>query len=120
MPIVAWYMLSKESYINRVIRDVLPTVYSNQHLQNSSIDAAYRFARQGRLICLTVSKLSRAYEVQFNADLNFFNGLLYDPPACAILSLLLWWTHVKSRERADLQKETIKYAQRTCGVSGGY
>jgi hypothetical protein len=63
IPIVAWYMLSKESYINRVIRDVLPTVYSNQHLQNSSIDAAYRFARRGRLICLTVSKLSRAYEV---------------------------------------------------------
>lgn len=26
MPIVAWYILSNESYINRVIRDVLPTV----------------------------------------------------------------------------------------------
>jgi hypothetical protein len=26
MPIVAWYILSKESYMNRVIRDVLPTV----------------------------------------------------------------------------------------------
>lgn len=26
MPMVAWYMLSKESYMNRVIRDVLPTV----------------------------------------------------------------------------------------------
>jgi hypothetical protein len=25
MPIVAWYMLSKESYMNRVIRDVFPT-----------------------------------------------------------------------------------------------
>ena len=25
MPIVAWYMLSNESYINRVMRDVLPT-----------------------------------------------------------------------------------------------
>ena len=25
MPIVAWYMLSKESYIKRVIKDVLPT-----------------------------------------------------------------------------------------------
>jgi hypothetical protein len=26
MPIVAWYVLSKESYMNRVIKDVLPTV----------------------------------------------------------------------------------------------
>ena len=26
MPMVAWYMLSKESYMKRVIRDVLPTV----------------------------------------------------------------------------------------------
>ena len=25
MPMVAWYMLSKESYMKRVIRDVLPT-----------------------------------------------------------------------------------------------
>lgn len=25
MPMVAWYMLSKESYMNRVIREVLPT-----------------------------------------------------------------------------------------------
>lgn len=28
MPIVAWYMLSKESYMNRVIKEVLPTVTS--------------------------------------------------------------------------------------------
>lgn len=26
IPIVAWYMLSNESYMNRVIREVLPTV----------------------------------------------------------------------------------------------
>lgn len=26
MPIVAWYMLSKESYMKRVMREVLPTV----------------------------------------------------------------------------------------------
>jgi hypothetical protein len=25
MPMVAWYMLSNESYMNRVIREVLPT-----------------------------------------------------------------------------------------------
>lgn len=28
MPMVAWYMLSKESYIKRVIKDVLPTLCS--------------------------------------------------------------------------------------------
>jgi hypothetical protein len=28
MPIVAWYMLSNESYMNLVIRDVLPTLCS--------------------------------------------------------------------------------------------
>ena len=26
MPMVAWYMLSKESYMKRVIREVLPTL----------------------------------------------------------------------------------------------
>lgn len=26
MPMVAWYMLSKESYMKRVMRDVLPTL----------------------------------------------------------------------------------------------
>lgn len=26
MPMVAWYVLSNESYMKRVIRDVLPTV----------------------------------------------------------------------------------------------
>lgn len=29
MPIVAWYMLSNESYINLVMRDVFPTVGVN-------------------------------------------------------------------------------------------
>ena len=27
MPMVAWYMLSNESYMNRVMSDVLPTVF---------------------------------------------------------------------------------------------
>jgi hypothetical protein len=27
MPMVAWYVLSKESYMKRVIREVLPTVW---------------------------------------------------------------------------------------------
>ena len=29
MPMVAWYMLSKESYMKRVIREVLPTDGAN-------------------------------------------------------------------------------------------
>jgi hypothetical protein len=28
MPIVAWYMLSKESYMKRVISDVFPTIHT--------------------------------------------------------------------------------------------
>jgi len=32
MPIVAWYMLSNESYMKRVMRDVLPTVHPYQQM----------------------------------------------------------------------------------------
>lgn len=31
IPMVAWYMLSKESYMNLVISDVLPTIYITPH-----------------------------------------------------------------------------------------
>jgi hypothetical protein len=41
MPIVAWYMLSKESYIKRVIRDVFPTAYPYQHLQTVRISVLH-------------------------------------------------------------------------------
>lgn len=41
MPIVAWYMLSKESYMNRVIKDVLPTVATCQ----SKIDRLLRIGQ---------------------------------------------------------------------------
>ena len=37
MPMVAWYMLSKESYINRVIKEVLPTI----HHSSEQSDEAY-------------------------------------------------------------------------------
>jgi hypothetical protein len=53
MPIVAWYMLSKESYMNRVIKEVLPTLCSPR-----------------------------------NTSLNFFKGLLYEPPACAMFAVV--------------------------------
>ena len=33
MPIVAWYMLSKESYMKRVIREVFPTaIFCQRHV----------------------------------------------------------------------------------------
>ena len=48
MPIVAWYMLSNESYINRVIREVLPTAkmscISMKHSTSGGLQS-YHFAR---------------------------------------------------------------------------
>ena len=36
MPMVAWYMLSKESYMNRVIKEVLPTrVFSSEQIDGA-------------------------------------------------------------------------------------
>lgn len=62
MPMVAWYMLSKESYMKRVIREVLPTRRWDDGLV-SRMDRAemsgrgaggeenmYRFVRLGTLI----------------------------------------------------------------------
>jgi hypothetical protein len=34
MPMVAWYVLSNESYMKRVMSDVLPTVAVNQRWQS--------------------------------------------------------------------------------------
>jgi hypothetical protein len=93
MPIVAWYMLSNESYMNRVIRDVFPTV--------DAISDAFPIVRSMDMLRTTllaqeyqsISQLAdgrRAKISAASAYLNFFNGLLYDPPACAILSVFLW------------------------------
>lgn len=38
MPMVAWYMLSNESYIKRVINDVLPTVIESAWNQEASVN----------------------------------------------------------------------------------
>lgn len=35
MPMVAWYMLSKESYMKRVISDVFPTARVVRNLETS-------------------------------------------------------------------------------------
>ena len=41
MPMVAWYMLSKESYMKRVIKDVLPTFGSGTKESVSQLDSPY-------------------------------------------------------------------------------
>jgi hypothetical protein len=59
MPIVAWYVLSKESYMNRVMSDVFPTKLTQtyQHAigahRSLSIGHSYRSALLGRQACIT-------------------------------------------------------------------
>ena len=74
MPIVAWYVLSKVSYIKRVMREVLPTVQRKsatlaEKNKTSHGDIAYRFARRGRPICFVL--LARR-----DADAAFGGSLL--------------------------------------------
>ncbi len=38
MPMVAWYMLSNESYMKRVINDVLPTAIESAWSQETSVN----------------------------------------------------------------------------------
>ena len=88
MPIVAWYMLSKESYMNRVIRDVFPTAQRNQ-LQSclpAKPPPTYHSALRETPICSLISHLV-PHALGAITHLNFFKGLLYEPAAaCAILS----------------------------------
>lgn len=57
MPIVAWYMLSNESYMNRVIRDVFPTVDAISDAPPIVLNgyAAYHSARPRIPVYLAVS-----------------------------------------------------------------
>lgn len=53
MPIVAWYVVSNESYMNRVIRDVLPTVEPVRNARCSKKVKAgipYHFVHRGRRV----------------------------------------------------------------------
>ena len=58
MPMVAWYMLSKESYMKRVIKEVFPTggaevspvLWKFQPLHTEEEGGAYHSARRGRPI----------------------------------------------------------------------
>lgn len=83
MPMVAWYILSKESYIKRVIRDVLPTTFAmswsfpdftrrqSYHSVHPRRLACHRVS-DGLFVCLKGRRLRAAY-------LNFFSGFEYDP-----------------------------------------
>jgi hypothetical protein len=46
MPMVAWYVLSNESYMKRVMRDVLPTVAVNQRWQSLAGMFATLFSKE--------------------------------------------------------------------------
>lgn len=92
MPMVAWYMLSNESYMNRVMRDVLPTVGGSRALaeaiegkrrgiEASKGSGAYHFVRRGIQAYAHVSfHLAQPSPCSVGAaHLNFFSGLEYVP-----------------------------------------
>lgn len=85
MPIVAWYVLSNESYMNRVINDVFPTA-SNV----SSVVLEMKSPRLQEIVPLCSPKntslrvistrpVSIIVPMQIQTYLNFFNGFEYDP-----------------------------------------
>ena len=69
MPIVAWYVLSKESYMKRVIRDVFPTIHTCQQCMGVE--------EEGDSIPDCSPK---------KTSLNFLSGFVYEPTACAIVA----------------------------------
>ncbi len=81
MPMVAWYMLSKESYMKRVIRDVLPTVMMSERLVEAWKSGLrchpYHFARLRRPVCRSgvLELFASVKDGQAGkAYLNFFRG----------------------------------------------
>ena len=93
MPIVAWYMLSNESYIKRVMSEVLPTGNrSGQYLGSCKALGSCRIPLcSPRKTSLYSGQYDSASQMECESggstNLNFFKGLLYDPPApdCAML-----------------------------------
>jgi len=99
-------MLSKESYMKRVISDVLPTasvMVSDYLLRRGAgarsqlfhvCTATYHSVHRGRLICAFASQIKLVLSAMSQDNswsatyLNFFNGALYDdPPACDMLDV---------------------------------
>lgn len=94
MPMVAWYMLSNESYMKRVMSDVLPTI-RHARLASSALRRRPAPGTESPTTLLPqkdqpipkVSIVGRRAALLEHAYLNFFSGLLYDPPApaCAMV-----------------------------------
>jgi hypothetical protein len=78
IPIVAWYVLSNESYMNRVIKDVFPTVATQisirvAHCAAPSCGVAYHFAPLETQACVTLA-LHQRVPAAPHTHLNFFSG----------------------------------------------
>ena len=87
MPMVAWYVLSNESYMKRVIRDVLPTVEVSEHFVSAG--ARIEWERHTTLFAQEYKHTEHQYTSStFAAEdstyLNFLSGFEY--PACAIVN----------------------------------
>jgi hypothetical protein len=87
MPMVAWYVLSNESYMKRVIKDVLPTAQSHQYFRLELVS----LVKVNRIpLCSPKNTSLQRISIQRptftaagNAHLNFFSGFEY--PDCAIV-----------------------------------
>jgi hypothetical protein len=91
MPIVAWYVLSNESYMKRVIKEVLPTVFVVRIAIRASVflhEIHGWHLRLGIVIPLcspkktslqSVSNRQRQQRKVGTTHLNFFKGFEYEP-----------------------------------------
>ena len=84
MPIVAWYILSKESYMKRVIKDVLPTTERNVQSATELLRFRTRltalFAQENEPTILSYIAQNTGRQ-QSGTHLNFFKGFEYEPTA---------------------------------------
>jgi hypothetical protein len=91
MPMVAWYVLSNESYMKRVMRDVLPTValrvstllYSTEHLFKAMGMRTALFTQEDQSVQYHQHP-SPTHAQSRQTHLNFLSGFEY--PDCAIVS----------------------------------
>jgi hypothetical protein len=114
MPIVAWYVLSNESYMKRVMSDVLPTVVINQcwclsgghacpHCLYGGKMPTTLFAEEDQPV--GISRQAPSPTLTVSTHLNFFSGFEY--PDCAIVEvdgwrtvwrrMCLWWKNTRRR-----------------------
>jgi len=104
MPIVAWYWLSNESYMNLVIKDVLPTGTAVNtkpagFMYRSCAVYTYHFVPLKKQVWTMSGQRSfRSDNSQaiVSAYLNFFRGFEYDPTldCVAMVIINLRWEQV--------------------------